>query len=383
MCSKHLFIFIPVILIYLSIACTKNENFHPTNENLHPNFDIDITEVQKKERSSSETYPGLISLASRLQESTIQTHIGKAEGYSHEMIGSVEGITIDQKLSRFLVLDSQQMGINQYDFAGNYIHSLLREGRGPGELINPSKLTLSDDSLYVLNFSFGLNRYSVSSDSLQYIDEINSPYPPLGFCLNHNQLFVYTLPVTGPSEVEKQNNVLAFNTSNITEITNKFGIMYKSDSWMAISSMSMSAGIECTNGSETVVQYFEFMNLLYGFNLDGTLKWITRLPDFNFIEITEHEDGRINFSTVSEKNSKKNSIQNLISVNQDFFIAQITNLASNENDVDTYDTYLLSYSHGNGVFLTSNWPIVKAVSDNYILFYNINNDVPQIEIASY
>ena len=83
--------------------------------------------------------------------------------------------------------------------------------------MSPSVLSVVDDSLYVLNFSFGLNRYSISSDSIQYIDDITSPYPPLDFCLNNGLAIL--LPADELKSLARTLNRSAGNTLLCFEFT--------------------------------------------------------------------------------------------------------------------------------------------------------------------
>ena len=84
--------------------------------------------------------------------------IGSLEEVGPELFGSIGGLALGPA-GEVYVLDDQASEVRVFDREGAFVRTLGREGEGPGELMNPSGLTLdSDGTLWVMNW--GNARYT-------------------------------------------------------------------------------------------------------------------------------------------------------------------------------------------------------------------------------
>lgn len=368
------------IFLLLFSCSEKNNNssikYHPTQENLEPNFNK-IINISKKNKNLLE-YEILNNIIDRLINYDITGIIGKKQGKSYEMLGRVEDAFYDAGSSMLYVLDSQKIGLNVYSDEGEYLHTISRMGRGPGELTNPKKLFISGDKIYILDWSFKINKYQLEGFSYDFLDEISPNFPPFGFCVSGNDIFIKSMPATNNMAAGFSESITLYKDSTFSDRLVSFGQMYKSDSWVPKVTMSMG-DIECITGSDIVVQYFSHLNLLYGFRRNGKLTWVTRLKDFNFIQYREVND---RMSLRREPPYKYNSISNIVSVNGNLMLVQVATRTSGSAVIESLDTYLLNYDDGQGHFLGDNIPEILSIGPNHIVFY-IEEEYPKIMIAEY
>lgn len=105
--------------------------------------------------------------------------IGRAEGAEHEMFGEVSGVLFDGN-DNLYVLDRQSRRIMVYDRTGRFLRQIAKEGRGPGELIQPMHLMMSGDGNLVVSdpgrFGFSIFR----TDGTFVRNEIKEGVIPIG-----------------------------------------------------------------------------------------------------------------------------------------------------------------------------------------------------------
>jgi len=340
---------------------------------------MEISNIISIEDSLPNQNQKLSKLIKRLKNRKNIGSIGKKRGKSYEMLGEVKDVYLDEKNSKLYILDTKNIGVNVYDLNGNYLQKFTREGKGPGELINPEKIIIHENLMYVLNWSFNINRYSLSESKLNYFDELTPLSPPLGFCINDNLLFINST-MKGASDVDKNHNILAYNVKAPEEPINSFGKMYKSNSWIGKATMSMG-GIECLSKSNTIVQYFRWLNLIYGYKNDGSLNWVSRIKDFNFINY-EEEYGRMSFRWDSTE--EYDEIKNTVSINKEYFILQVlkNKKSDDQKEKPEFKSYIINYNDGQGYFLGTSFSLIYSISLNYIVFYD-EIDFPKLEISKY
>lgn len=85
--------------------------------------------------------------------------IGRAEGADHEMFGIVASVKFDAA-DNLYVLDRQNPRVLVYDRNGRFVRQIGRRGQGPGELIVPLALVITDDGTVVIQ-DLGRPAYSL------------------------------------------------------------------------------------------------------------------------------------------------------------------------------------------------------------------------------
>lgn len=354
---------------------------HPTSININPVFDP-IHEISGNEVNFEAISDEGIKLAERILNYKTLFTLGKAAGETGELFGDVLSAHIDEANSRLFVIDTQNIGVLTYDLQGNYLSKISREGRGPGELQNPFSVISSGNKLFVLDRFYNIKKFEGEAAQFIFSEDLNPKYRPESFCLNNGNLVVKTAPVTDPASAQNQHSIFVYPSAGASEPASSFGKLYRSDSWFPVMHISLG-GVECAPESPAIVQYFDYLNLLYGFNSDGKLTWISKINSFNFLELLELPNG-----SLSPDQKKRpihfDAIYRTISVNENYFIVQVANRTISRNGyaLNGIKSYLISYRNGKGTLLPNTLPAILSVSQHHIAFL-IKDDFHQILIGRY
>jgi len=246
-------------LLFNTGYCFGQKTIHPTEKNINPEDGVSETISYSDTNFSHD--PAIDKLRKRLINHNSLFTIGKRHGNSYEMLGNVTGAHIDNRNSRIFILDSQDVGIKIFNMEGKYMQQLSRSGRGPGELVYPSSIKIYDNEIYVLDIRKNIKVFSNSNPKFEYIRTINTESLPESFCFTEKKLFVKSTSVTDPSSLKNQDSIFGFEINNYEKPVAKFGELYESESWHAVMQISLG-GMECTSQPATVVQYFNYLNLI-------------------------------------------------------------------------------------------------------------------------
>lgn len=374
--------FIFLLVFCFSIEVSYGQTItHPTEENINPEFGITF-EINNSDTSFKELPNAEKSLIERIKNHTILFKIGKRQGQASEMLGKVMDTHIDEKNSMIFIIDAQNIGVLTFDLEGNYLQKISQKGRGPGELLNPFSTKSSSSDLFVLDRRYNVKKFSVDGTNFAFQNSVNTKFRPESFCLNSGKLIIKAMSVTDPSSISNRNNIYTYDLDEPNEPVNEYGELYISDSWFAVMHMSLG-GIECTPESPTVVQYFEYLNLLYGFDQNGELIWITKINNFNFLELIETPNGSLGPDR-SKLPINFDSIYHTASVNKDYFIVQVATrtISSEGYAINGIKTFLLNYQDGSGRLISETLPAILSISESRIAFLT-EKDFPQVVIAQY
>lgn len=374
-----------LLFFLLLIGCenSKNKIIHPTEENLNP--EMEITHKIEENDNNSATDSSVNTLIQDLKNHEEIFSIGRLEGNTYEMFGDVKDAIISEDLDLLLVLDSQNIGINAYNLSGEYLHQISREGRGPGELINPTSLSVQGNKSFVLNEQFDIKTYKWQDETFSADIPINTGYPPLDFCIMEDRIYINSITITDDTSMnENHHNIYAYEIESYDEPTLKFGTQYKSNSWHAIFSMSVGAGISCNLSSNTVLQFFKFLNVLYGYT-NGELSWVSRIESFNPLRIIEIP-GESMGPDIDNLQESYDTIEQVVSLpGKDFFLVQIANrsMVRDGNDIlNEIKTYLINVLNGEGYYVSNIFPQILSATNNKLVFLQTEN-FQKISISEY
>lgn len=347
---------------------------HPTSDNLEIKGDIvniiNITDTVSVNSNLNKT-------KKRLDKFIIESRIGIENGDVKYMLGNIVDADYDSASETLFLLDSQRSGVSVYNKSGTYLYTISREGRGPGEVTNPKDILYNDSKFFILDWTFKLNEYAIQDSKFIYSRDFSTPFPPFGFCINDQYVYIKSLPA-GEVDTDSLENIFKFELKNLSEPINSFGKMYESNSFLARTTMSMG-GVVCNDGSVTIVHYFNLLNLLYGYNRDGSLRWIVRFEDFSFIKYNQIGN---RMSVERDPPYLYNDIYNVTPINKNLFVVQIPVRKSSDPSPNTIHTYIVNFDDGDAVYAGNEIPLILSIDGNTLILKK-DKPFPQVEIASF
>lgn len=377
--------YISLLLLITCLSCNKKNNnekiVHPTLENINP--DIGVSNNISISDTNYSKQAKVRNIVNRIVNKKTLFTIGEKEGKSYDMLGDVKDVHIDEKLNQIYILDSQNIGINVHNMKGEFLYTITREGRGPGELTNPSSIEVQDNQAYILDDQFNIKTFSLEDEEFEYSNTISTGFPPIDFCLMDDQIFVKSITVMDNSSLDNKNNIFAYEQGDYAKPLNNFGTQYKSNSWHAIFSMSIGAGIGCNSKTDIIIQYFQSLNLLYAYNKDGMLLWLSRLEDFNFLKIIE-VPGRSMGPDPNNLQGNFDSLENVIALGEDFFLVQVANKTMTKDGArkNRIKTFIINNKDGSGFYIKKELPFILSLTDSKIAFYS-ETEFPIVTISEY
>lgn len=335
-----------VILVSL-LSCVKDissERRHPNKENIYTDSEVSFIINDNISNNNS----NLAHLSARIRDASPATDLNQDK----TLIGDI----VDAVLSgdSLFLLDSQAMSVLIFDTDGNYLSSLSRQGRGPGEFVNPTEINSHSNSLFVLNDQAFIQEFKQENHEYTFHAQTDLQILPNAMCLNDSHLFVKTYPITDESSsMEDMRSIAVFENDNLAEAIFSFGNVYDSEFW-GVSMILNTGGIECAPDSKSIVHYMNYLGQLTAFNNKGELLWKSKFKPFNHIILHHRSDGAIlPDETISQDTF--DSISRTAPVNSDYFLVQIQSLSlKNSADYEpVLKTYLIDFNTGEGVFVTA------------------------------
>ncbi len=370
-------------VFFLFISCQKNDTSrveHPTKENILT--DEEASFVIKKDSSSDINNSRLMELALEIGEAELIKELGVAASEDENILGNITDAAFNGDY--IYLLDDQKINVSIYNISGEYFSSTARRGRGPGELVTPESIIAHGNYLFILNNHYGVQVFKKGPDESEYepYDQLNLKIRPDDICLNRNNLIVNTVPGNwSASSLENQHNISVFRMENFEDETQTFGNRYITDSWSAKLFMSMG-GIECAPNSKTIIQYFGNIGQLTGYNLEGEIVWKSKIDDFN--HLIQIERGSIFGPDPSNLQNNYDVIENLVFINDHYFIFQIVNRERVENKYKKLiRTYLADFNTGEGIYMSSDLAKVLGVDFENKLYVTYDENKPTVSLYKF
>lgn len=375
--------YIPLLIISFLFGCSNSDNpniiIHPTEENLNPEFGITNTIRDSDVHYSDNTI--IEKFITRLVNHEPFLTIGKSEGAPYEMLGNVKDVLIDKNENIMYVLDAQNIGVQAYDMRGNYLYDITREGRGPGELSNPGSMKLAGDLAFVSNGMYGIQTYFRKDGRFEHEELIIPGMHHWDICIKKDEIFSSVTPDMMEND-DVSHSIFKYRLDDYDKPLNRFGVVYKSDLPRISFSFTAGARLACHSSISTIVQHFRIRNLLYGYNDEGKLEWITRLEDFTHMAIIEERSGNQRMGPDPDNpQSDYDIIETAIATEEGLILVQVINKSITDRD-DIIKTYLINANDGSGFFVGDELPKILSVNDNKIVFLKYD-EYPMIEISNF
>lgn len=144
---------------------------------------------------------------------------------------------------------------------------------------------------------------------------------------------------------------------------------------MAIDRMSLGT-LSRNEASFMVVFAFERMNVIQGYSADdGSLKWVTRIDDYNLFAITETiRDGRPSMTFGPPESGIVDMISAPVEVDKEYMILQILRSSLGSANDRRYHTFVLNSANGTGSYLSDEIPEISDYFNDYFVSRGVKQD---------
>lgn len=191
------------------------------------------------------------------------------------------------------IMHKHTNAIRVYNSIGIYQYSIGKGGRGPGELneITTFDLDIANQRLYIFDHSFKIEVYVRNKGLFKYERTIYHRYiQTYDACLLNDSIFISGYSSHQDLDNPSQSILKPIARINLlTENTDlTFGYLYPSYSGYSNYSQRLSETLlSCHQESNTVVGYLRHFPFIFGYNVDGITKWVSRIDGYVSPEFTE------------------------------------------------------------------------------------------------
>ena len=205
------------------------------------------------------------------------------------MFGHVGEVAVDE-FNRVYILDTESNAVYIYNVDGTYLSSFGSAGRGPGEFLRPTSITLVDRGSKAVITDLRITVFAHTDTSGFVFDRtFNVDYPAFwegGACSMNG--YVYMLDYA-----PDVNGVIHKFSLDGTYI-DSFGSTYIADVPFVVSQLSDRGHLACSAPYNIVGWVRRYMPFISGYSDDGTLLWVFRLEDFTSAGVLQGrtDDGR-------------------------------------------------------------------------------------------
>jgi len=292
--SRHLLV--PVLAGLLIVGCTAStwEQEHPDFEYLPPGEQVDA--VVDISTPNTRPFADFFDPDSLVAISQIG-RFGSTADESYYFYTRPKKVEIDPQ-GFIYISQTYTNSIKVYDSLGVYQYSIGGGGNGPGEF--KGLLTFSFDEnyehIYALDY-FEVEIFSRKNGKFEYLGtKFHEFHIPYDMCILDNHLFISGFRFI---ESDKRKTDKVDYTAKITPPISKFylqpfeykysfGFSYPSRSGYGtyegiLSNMMLS----CNEASQTVIGYQKMLPYIFGYDLEGNQKWVSRINGYEFPRHTE------------------------------------------------------------------------------------------------
>ena len=170
-----------------------------------------------------------------------------------------------------------------------------------------------------------------------------------------------TIAVTDISEAD-ENLLSLYNKQG--ELQGEVGKMYKSKNPSVRHRLSRGI-ILCSEKYQRVLNAFYFFPYIYSYSYSGDLVRTYQIDDFDVQRVVEKDQGRtVKYSPPSIQPFHSFGSSNLVSILEDYFLAQVRDLT---NEAEKLDSYLISFKTGESIYMSSELPLISSAKDSLLI----------------
>jgi len=317
-----------------------------------------------------------VSAHAQLSVDTLLT-IGDEESAGAEyLFGQISGFARADD-GRMFVSDVVTSDVRVYDASGEFVTHLGTRGEGPGEFERAQSLFTVEDQWLLVGNAFRIEVFDISGEMI-FNESVQLQRPVNDLCAVGNKLYVHSMGFTDDDKVSGENYRQMLHAYSLQSFDHlfSFGQSYRSSNPMAIERMSTGA-LSCNKASSMVLFAFERMNVIQGYSAEnGSLKWVTRIDDFNLPAITESiRDGRPTMSYGIPESGIMDIVSAPVEIDKEFMTLQILRTPLSSPDDRSYHTFVLNSENGTGSYLNNEIPEISDYFDGYIVSRGVSNDL--------
>ncbi len=246
-----------------------------------------------------------------------------------EDLGEIHTIEFDNKANHFFggevlvkheskqfILSALNHTLDVYDLEGKFIKSIGDAGKGPGEFLYPTSMTINDDKIIVSEFNGQMEIFS--TDGI-HIETLNIPIMPLSSisALGSEQILV-----SGKHYKNEITNLMHIYSLKEKKIVKSFFPIPLSSQNYSNIFFSIAKLTPFVNTGEHIYSFFAPLNELYKFDLNGNLISKTEVKLDYFIPIEEKVISTSRQDKMMEYLNSFSRINNIFEISENELIIQ-------------------------------------------------------------
>jgi hypothetical protein len=370
-----------IMLLFLFNSCNSSDNksiyiYHPTEENLDRDVSVSLSQSITSDQIDKQ------QVIEKLNNRQFLTSIGNLSGNESEIFSDF--FQVETTESEIVIYERGSYRISRFDFKGNFISDIEATGRGPNELNQPLQISVSKDTLYVVDEGYEIKFLNLNH-SEQNIETLFSTSNSLieGIC-SLNEKFLIRFFSTNASTVTETSTILHLVNKESEEIDFSFGKPYKANN-QSLSQVLSEGIISCNEAVNTVVATSFILPYIVAYNDQGEMIWIAEVENFRPIIYRQHN---VPGGSVQFRWNNETFIHNTLEIlgYKEYLIVQVTefeNFIDNENRSRNkelqIETFLIHSETGESAYLGSDLPRILAISENYLITEK-DEEFPAIEV---
>ncbi len=303
----------------------------------------------------------------RLLDAVETLRVGTLGGVQHTVFGKIEDAHLDTRSSRLALLDSRFQEVRWFDLSGEFIGSVGKPGNGPGEFTAPRRLLFGPDAwMYVSDYPNVLEAFVFNGQQWEFERTIRLPVQINDACLAPNALYLAGATSIGASG-DSLAAIHAIELPGGREL-GSLGWLYRTARPQALARMS-EANVACISGSGSgVVLLPEYLPEVRGYEVDGSVRWITRIAEYRPWTVAEKPDGGLRIEIPEDGGYLASGVTFLP---QRFAIVQLDKYTREAWIPDRKPaallTYVLDVESGEGLYVGSEVPRILHVDPPYFV----------------
>lgn len=360
-----------LLITIFFLGCSSNsdtEIYHPTEANLPTSSSGNLIDSNEGEVQNNK----ISKVISELETKESSAKVGELYGAEEEMFGFIQDVVIDS-LNRLYFLDKIKQLIHVFDTNGDFIQTLGREGRGPGEFENANSLAIYNDQLLYVGNGYRLEVYDISSEDIEFVKTVQlNKKNAYSICIINNVLYLHNNRLLELGTGKKNNtniNMLHAYSLPSNELKFSFGQSYKSETPMVVNRMT-SGNISCNESSSTVILAYEQMPVIQGYSAnDGQIKWKSLIKDLHYADIIQsrNEKGKTRMTFRMPESNTIDRIFPTTRLNGEYELLQVKRIITPDEGYETKRevlSYLLDSSSGEGTYIGKSISSILSNSNN-------------------
>lgn len=283
--------------------------------------------------------------------------IGALDGSIEETFGEITDVAVRED-GAILVLDARANAVRVFAPNGDFLETVGRPGRGPGEFMSPVAFAVDDANrrLLVADITHSLTVFERVDGGYEYVTRTTLSAAPHDVCSGDGSTVISMLPSDPSDPIQLMDDEWT--------VQNRIPASYLSDS-PAIR-RAANEGLLACDESDTILFSPLLLGLVRAFNpSDGSVRWTAEFENYRPTELWQLENGGMASRTTQRGTDRFLSIVPFA----DAVLVQVAGqtVQGHERQLPyvSIDTYLIDRRTGNGGYIGSGLGQVGAIGEDY------------------